>query len=264
MRYRARSLFLKAGIWVDFAAETRPIAELISDLRPVSCKADLVRIGPKGDGGYLLPDDFDDIGGCVSPGVSSECGFDTQIADMGIEVFMADGSVDGPPITHPNFHFTKKYLDTYTSENTVTLDSYAAPIATGKDLILQMDIEGAEYRVIAATSVETFSRFRMIVVEFHDLSNLFTKFGSREIGNAFRKLLLTHRVVHIHPNNIGGSTARGHLSVPSIMEFTFHRKDRPTDAKIERSYPHFLDSRNVEKRPDIVLPSCWWPGEVVQ
>jgi hypothetical protein len=257
MKYWLRSLFLKAGIWVDSAAETGPIAELIADLRPVSCKADLVRIGPKGDGGYLLPDDFDDIGGCVSPGVSSECGFDTQIADMGIEVFMADASVDGPPTSHSNFHFTKKYLDTYTSDNTITLDSFAATIAPGKDLILQMDIEGAEYRVIAATTVETLSRFRVIVVEFHDLSNLFTKFGFREINNAFRKLLVTHRVVHIHPNNIGGPTVGSHISVPSLMEFTFYRKDRPTAEKTERSYPHPLDVRNVESRPDIVLPLCW-------
>jgi hypothetical protein len=257
MRYRVRSLFLKAGIWVDFAAETGPLAELIADLRPATSKADLVRIGPKGDGGYLLPNDFDGIGGCVSPGVSSECGFDAQIADMGIEVFMADGSVDGPSTCHPNFHFTRKYLDTYTSENTIMLDSYAAPIAPGKDLILQMDIEGAEYRVIAATTVETLSRFRIIAVEFHELSNLFTKFGFREISNAFRKLLLTHRVVHIHPNNVGGPAVRGHLSVPSLMEFTFYRKDRPTAAKIEGTYPHPMDSRNVATKPDIVLPDCW-------
>lgn len=98
--------------------------------------------------------------------------------------------------------------------------------------ILQMDIEGAEYRVIAATTVETLSRFRIIVVEFHELSNLFTKFGFREISNAFRKLLLTHRVVHIHPNNVGGPAVRGHLSVPSLMEFTFYRKDRLTAAKL--------------------------------
>jgi hypothetical protein len=257
MRYRVRSMFLKAGIWVDFAADIGPIAELIADLRPATSKAELVRIGPKGDGGYLLPNDFDDIGGCVSPGVSSECAFDAQIADMGIEVFMADGSVNGPSSIHPNFHFTKKYLDTYTSENTITLDSYAAPIAPGKDLILQMDIEGAEYRVISATTVETLSRFRIIVVEFHELSNLFTKFGFREISNTLRKLLLTHRVVHIHPNNFGEVTVRAHLSVPSLMEFTFYRKDRPTAAKIASSYPRPMDSRNVETRPDIALPDCW-------
>lgn len=258
MRYRARSLFLKAGIWVDFAAETGPIAELIADLKPVSCAADLVRIGPKGDGGYLLPNDFDDIGGCVSPGVSSECGFDAEIADMGIGVFMLDGSVDGPPASHPKFHFTRKYLDTHNSEKTITLDSYAAPIAPGKDLILQMDVEGAEYRIIAATAVETLSRFRIIVIEFHDLSSLFTRFGFREISSSFRKLLLTHRVVHIHPNNIGGPTVRGPLSIPSLMEFTFYRRDRSfSGKKSESSYPHPMDNRNVESRPDITLPDCW-------
>jgi hypothetical protein len=257
MKYWIRSLFLKAGIWVDFAVATAPIARLIADLRPVSCEADLVRIGPKGDGGYLLPNDFDDIGACISPGVSSECGFDIQIAEMGIAVFMADASVDGPSLSHPNLHFVKKYVDTYISENTITLDRYAAGIAPGKDLILQMDIEGAEYRVIAATAVETLSRFRIIVVEFHDLSNLFTKFGFREISSAFRKLLLTHQVVHIHPNNIGGATVRDQLSIPSLMEFTFYRKDRITADKVQRAYPHPLDAKNVENRIDVVLPACW-------
>jgi len=126
MRYRARSFLLKAGIWIDFVTEIGPIAELIA------VKADLVRIGPKGDGGYLLPNDFEDIGGCVSPGVSFECGFDAQIADMGIDVFMADASVEGPPTNHKNFHFTKKYLDTYMSENTTTLDNFIAPVAPGE------------------------------------------------------------------------------------------------------------------------------------
>jgi hypothetical protein len=173
VKYQTRSLFLKAGVFLDLAADREPLAKLISRLKPVNSKAELVRIGPEGDGGYLLANDFDNIGGCVSPGVAYECGFDTQIADMGIDVFMADASVDGPPANHQKFHFTKKYMDTYNSDGTVTLDSFVQPIAPGKDLLLQMDIESAEYRVLASTSTETLSRFRMMVVEFHDLGNLF-------------------------------------------------------------------------------------------
>jgi Methyltransferase FkbM domain len=44
-----------------------------------------------------------------------------------------------------------------------------------------MDIEGAEFRVLQSASSSLLSRFRIMVIEFHDLSSLVTPFGLREI-----------------------------------------------------------------------------------
>jgi hypothetical protein len=106
------------------------------------------RFGPKRDGGYLLPDDLEGIGGCVSPGVSAECGFDMDIADLGIDVYLADASVSSPPVAHERFRFSKLHFDTFNSSDTVTIDDFCRLISPASDLLLQMDIEGAEYRVL--------------------------------------------------------------------------------------------------------------------
>ncbi len=45
------------------------ILDLIYRLHPVKTEYDLIRFGPKGDGGYLLPDNLDNIEACFSPGV---------------------------------------------------------------------------------------------------------------------------------------------------------------------------------------------------
>lgn len=40
------------------------IEKLISKLAPVDCGKQLIRLGLKGDGGYLVPDDLDSIVAC--------------------------------------------------------------------------------------------------------------------------------------------------------------------------------------------------------
>jgi hypothetical protein len=48
-------------------------------LRPQKTRFDIVRIGGIDDGGYLLPDDFDDIAACFSPGVSETATFEIDL-----------------------------------------------------------------------------------------------------------------------------------------------------------------------------------------
>lgn len=114
----------------------RAIKALIADLRPVTPDRALVRYGPDADGGYLIPDDLEEIGGSISPGVSTECGFDMEIAQRGIPVYMADASVTDAPVSHRNFNFSKLFLDTYNSDATIRIDDYCEPVAPGKDLLL--------------------------------------------------------------------------------------------------------------------------------
>lgn len=77
---------------------------------PRSTGHDLVRVGPKGDGGYILPDDFDEIKAVYSAGVGFESGFELEFARMGIPCFLADASVSGPAISHPMFAFKREFL----------------------------------------------------------------------------------------------------------------------------------------------------------
>jgi hypothetical protein len=206
-----------------------------------------------------MPDDLEGVVACISPGVSTETGFDREIAERGINVYLADASVSGPSISHERFHFLQKFFDTYSSESTITIDDYCSAIGGDGDLILQMDIEGAEYRVLTSASDNLLHRFRIMVVEFHDMGHLFSRAGFREMSSVFKRLRRTHEVVHIHPNNVATSLKIGSLEIPQLLEFTFYRKDRDSLEQRTAQFPHPLDCDNVPGNPSLVLPRCWRP-----
>jgi hypothetical protein len=249
-------------VYVTKGTRETDVLRLMQELKPVGNQMSLQRFGPEGDGGYLIPDDLDGILACISPGVSTECGFDLAIAERGIEVFMADASVDGPSLPHPKFHFLKKYLDIYNSDTTITLEEFCNSIPhyqSGHDLMLQMDIEAAEYRVLPGITDQLLKRFRIMVIEFHNLDNIFAKFFFDIFRITFSRLTKYHYVAHLHPNNGCFVAKRGDLHIPQTMEFTFHRKNRASIINNQVvQFPHPLDADNVAGGPPLALPSCWY------
>ena len=49
--------------------QEKKVLELIKKLQPYNVGKDLIRLGAKRDGGYLVPDDLVEIEACFSPGV---------------------------------------------------------------------------------------------------------------------------------------------------------------------------------------------------
>ena len=127
-----------------------------------------------------------------------------------------------------------------------------------------MDIEGGEYSVIPSVSEQLMKRFRIIVIELHRLQFLLDisdeKF--KMVKNTFDKLLQTHVVTHIHPNNITSANLNEHrlcfgrTIIPCIMEFTFVRKDRAT-TQYQKQFPHPLDCDNLANELPYDLPRCF-------
>jgi Methyltransferase FkbM domain len=220
---------------------------------------ELIRIGGKGDGGYLIPDDMLGIEECFSPGVSDIAQFECELLSRGIKCYLADYSVDAPPFIHDRIDFEKKFLGAEDDEKFTRLSSWIERKYSGSaDLILQMDIEGAEYQILLESPDELLAKFRVIVIEFHHLNRLYEVMGFDLIDLTFRKLLKQFYIGHIHPNNCRMPIDHFGYSVPPVMEFTFVRKDRPpTFEKSTLKYPHQLDSPNVEGTQDVVLPECW-------
>ena len=235
------------------------LSALIRTLRPVRGDAPLIRIGPKGDGGYLLPDDLDGIDYVFSPGVSDESGFEAELALAGKKVFLADYSVDGPAQQSDRFAFTKKFLGSYTDETHMTMDDWKQQSigAFSGDLLLQMDIEGAEFETLLNVSDSLLQQFRIMVIEFHYLHQLWNKPWFLLVERVFHKLLESHSVVHIHPNNCCGSFRSAGLEIPRVAEFTFYRKDRIEHPAYCATFPHPLDADNTKKKT-LVLPDCWY------
>ena len=239
--------------------EKKDIESLLDRLHPAMPEKPLIRLGPKGDGGYLVPDDLIGIPACFSPGVNFVSGFEKDCAELGMDVYMADASVDRPADIHPRFHFEKKFVGVTTNETFMTMDNWVdgTSVDPSADLLLQIDIEGFEYEVFLAASDDLMNRFRIIVVEFHQLTQLWDRSFFRLASRAFDKLLQTHVCVHIHPNNCCGTLKKKGLEIAPVTEFTFLRRDRLRMASLANTFPHPLDADNT-KNETLVLPKCWY------
>ena len=254
-----RKLLVIFKIYPALQTDNSKIQTLLNRLRPVSCDKPLIRLGPDTDGGYLVPDDLAGIKACFSPGVARISGFERDCANLGMQVFLADRSVENPPESHRLFEFTNKFVGVTTSEEFMTLDQWVNASLPGSqdELMLQMDIEGAEYEVLLGVSDQLLKRFRIIIVEFHHLYLLWNNPWFDLVTRAFEKLLQTHRCVHNHPNNNDGFTKIGDITLPHVSELTFVRKDRISCESFVQTFPHRLDRDNANKSP-LVLPECWY------
>jgi hypothetical protein len=278
-----RTLFALIQLFKNFAVDTllgltngypteltntRELASLIHRLHPRSPGAELRRLGPKGDGGYLVPDDLAGIEACFSPGVSTVSGFENDCAELGMQVFLADNSVDGPSIPNNRFVFTKKHVGTTSSDDYMTMDDWVSSSMPESlsDLLLQIDIEGYEYETFFSISDRLMQRFRIIVAEFHNLELFWSRPFFQLASRAFDKILQSHTCVHIHPNNFGSLRRNGRylprvrkhgLDIPCVMEFTFLRNDRVSTSPFTTAFPHPLDCDN-SSNPSLPLPPCWY------
>ena len=206
-----------------------------------------------------MPDDLAGIEACFSPGVNLVSGFEKDCADLGMKVFLADRSVEQPAELHERFYFTKKYVGVTTNEDFMTVDDWVASSLprSQSDLILQIDIEGYEYETFLGISDSLMKRFRIIVVEFHGLGQLWNLPFFRLASRAFEKILQSHTCVHIHPNNCCEPLDIRGVSIPSVTEVTFLRNDRICNPSYAHTFPHPLDCDNTDKAP-FPLPKCWY------
>ena len=118
------------------------------------------------------------------------------------------------------------------------------------DLLLKMDVEGAEYPILQDVREQTLAKFRIIIIEFHYIDQIFDRNEFASIKQVFDKLLKQFYIVHIHPNNSGHISARNGIEVPTVLEFTFFRRDRVADSLPLSFEPHRLDEPNTKGKPD--------------
>jgi hypothetical protein len=206
-----------------------------------------------------VPDDLTGIDYAFSPGVSTESGFEAALAARGMRVFLADHSVDGPAERNERFTFLKKFVGAVSNDEFVTLGQWKNDCVSdfAGDLLLQMDIEGAEYETLLTAPQDLLAQFRIMVIEFHYVHELLNRRFFDFAARVFERLLKTHSVVHVHPNNCCGSVRSGDLELPRIAEITLLRNDRMRQRVPCRTFPHPLD-RDSTAKPTLVLPRCWY------
>ena len=251
---------------------TSSIMNSILIMKPKPSPYKLKRIGGRRDGAYLIPEDLDGIEACFSPGVQNFKNFEDELSDLyGIKCHMCDYSSDvvkfKTPIKEGIQTFKKKWLDIDGGSNSITLEEWVQELCPNPDhdLLLQMDIDGAEYKNLLNCKDSVLKRFRIIVLEVHHLQvvNDVVEF-EKELGPLLRKLDKNFICIHAHANNCCGDFmfAQTDFNVPRVNELTLLRRDRFEQVNTSNWYkpliPHPLDiSLNGRKKPPLFLNEAW-------
>lgn len=239
-------------------------------LRPRRSSTRLIRIGGQADGAYLVPDDLDGIVACFSPGANRIKYFEDQLAqEYGIRSHMCDFTCDADDFTtalRPGVQtFQRKWLDVTPDPDNLVLADWVRDAEPDGDLLLQMDIEGAEFRNVLAAPDELLSRFRVAVLEIHGLGHMRDGSVLRQvIAPFFAKLGRVFTSAHVHPNNCCGEFAipGTEIRMPNVLELTLVRTDRFLPEPGPVALPHPLDlAVNVPRRRPLFLTEQWCGGQ---
>jgi hypothetical protein len=213
-----------------------------------------VRLGGKGDGGYVVLDDFIGIETVIGCGVGWDVSFERTFAERGIPVQLYDHTVEKPPHDHRNFNFHRRRVSAVRAADAETLDSIAAAYPTPPlRTLLKMDIEGNEWPIFAAAADKTLRSYRQIVCELHHLGRRSEPQWLDDAGQALRNLVRNFAVVHVHANNCGARTQLDGKTVPGALEVTFANRLCYATAASSRSFPTEIDLPNNPTVPDIAL-----------
>jgi hypothetical protein len=215
-----------------------------------------VRIGNKtGDGGYAMADHFRPGQKVYSYGISTEISFDLAMAERGLQIFMYDHTIQGLPSSHPNFHFFRQGLGT-ADQPEQSLYMLKTHIDTNghndNDMILKMDIEGAEWSVLDQIDPVILGRFEQITMEIHHLTQLKDANYRAIFQRVFTKINSLFHIIHVHANNVAPVYIVEGNPITALMEITCLRKDIGPVAPWRSFIPTALDAPNTPN-PDIVL-----------
>ena len=196
-----------------------------------------ILLGPKSDGSYVIYDDFENIKYAYSFGISNIIQFDKLLADRGINIYMYDHTINSLPYNNPKFHWKKiglggikeksdyiKTLEELIKENGHTYED---------NMILKIDIEGAEWNSLVDTHEETFSKFKYILIEFHFKNNIENKL----YYDVLNKLHKTHQAFYLHCLNTGNLYKFGKNIICPFLEVSYIIKKGNNFIKDNSIYP---------------------------
>jgi hypothetical protein len=254
------SLFSLFNYNLDKSTNKLDILNFVKILKPCSTEHELIRLGGSNDGGYLVPNDLNNIKFNLSPGVGKFFNFELDLLKKNIPSYMCDASIDSISSELKGCVFVKKNIGSINKKNQISINDWIESInvVKGQDLMMQMDIEGMEYETMLSLSKENLDSFRIIIIEFHNLREIKNKFFFKIVTSTFEKLLENFIICHIHPNNSCGINYISDVAIPNAIEVSFIRKDRVKKKIYTKDFPHSLDQPSVKGLKDIFLPKVWF------
>lgn len=215
----------------------------------------LIRVGGKHDGGYIMLDDFERVQLAYSFGISDDVTWDEDIANRGINVFMYDHTIADLPMKKQQFHFFRKGIaeTDKPDEQLYSLKTFICENGHEKEkhLILKMDIEGAEWNVIEEMESYILKMFDQIVLELHGM--IIMDYAPK-IKKVLNKLNRTHAAIHVHGNNYGTALSYSLGMMPDSLEVTYVNRNVYSVKEIEDvDLPIMVDERCYRERDEFYL-----------
>lgn len=228
-----------------------------------------VRLGRDADGGYVVADGLEyDL--LLAGGVAGDISFEEDFLQRNPNVskgYGFDGTVETMPHqTCTNLTLIGKNIGPKNTDTETDLIEY---MSTHKDIFLKMDIEGAEFNWILDSEVD-FNKFKQMTIEFHPFGSSAEDPGHWEyVLECIRKFSKTHKLIHIHANNIAETFEfkmplwpDGYsIVLPRVPELTFVRNDQFNEytTKVDnRPIPQTVDMINFGHIPDVYLFNFPW------
>jgi len=235
--------------------------------------SELIRVGPKCDGGYVLPRGvLAQSGTLVSLGVGFDLRFEHDyVKKTGGQVCVIDRNID---ITNyitselkgirtfyrafKNFIYLKthrqivtinKYISNQQNEEDFSFLEFLEMMQKTRNSILKIDIERYEYTLFTKENINRMGDLQIncIIIEFHGLKDYHSRLC--EIIEDFKKINLY--LVHVHGNNY--TPFYNDLGMYNCSEFTFVNEKFCLPTKIiNKQLPiHLLDYPANKNRVDI-------------
>ena len=242
--------------WLRIASKNEYFRELRTALqirKPLD-ENKFIRLGKKYDGGYVLLDDFSEDMHVYSFGIAQDVSFEKELAERGLQIFMHDHTIANLPEQHTNFHFNKVGISHIDELENHKLSMKTLLEQNGDlenhNLILKMDVEGAEWDFITHTPTKILSQFRQITLELHRLTDISQR---EKILSALNKLNETHQAVWIHANNFGLIEIAEGAEVPAYIEITYLNKAKYQTVSGSCCFPLDIDQPDCPYIEEYIL-----------
>ena len=236
-------------------ARRAAIEELFAEVQPVKLQnCDWARFGEASDGGYLLCRNLlQNVRSAYSYGISGYDGWGCAVSRaLKVPVHQYDcfdtrrpACAGGQPLFHAECVAGERSTDAHGR----LFDSLQSQIRrngdAGKQLVVKMDVEGAEWDSILKTPDEVLERIDQMIFEFHGVAR-----GTPRYLQVLRKLKRHFYVANLHFNNYSCESAIEPFPAWAYEVTLVSKRLAVVDPGGKAPVPNALDAPNHPAAPD--------------
>lgn len=220
---RERDLRLNSEDILDNALED--IHEFLRLIEPTNSRnLQLVRIGSRFDGGYVVPKNFLIEKTWMTFGLGQNVDFENNLVESGCIVTSFDHTLPGRPLKlDSRVHWFNLGISSATTSSLITLETAVKKAVKGKAWCLKSDIEGFEWSFLPQL-LDISNLPEVLVLELHKLLDFFPENCLSKKLLTLRKLILQYEVVHVNVNNFAPVFQFDNLVMPDVLEVTMVKR----------------------------------------